>query len=120
MLESIIPEFIGGLMAIVCAVIGARIATKSSEKQTKSKALQEAYANVFAGYYICMMNTSDKAILNLASSIERAFLLCSPDAEEIMKETISILASSPLDAEKLAEKIFALRKQAKEDVRNAK
>ena len=120
MLESIAPEFIGGIMAIVCAVIGARMATRSSEKQSKAKALQSAYADVFAGYYACIMDESDKNVFRLVSAIERACLICSPEAEETMKEAVSVLVSQPINLEKLGEKICLLREQAKKDVRKAK
>lgn len=120
MLESIAPEFIGGLMAIVCAVIGARMATRSSEKQAKTKALQSAYADVFAGYYACIMDESDKNIFGLVSAIERTCLICSPEAEETMKEAVSVLVTKPIDLRKLGEKICLLREQAKKDVRKAK
>lgn len=120
MLESIAPEFIGGLMAIVCAVIGARMATRSSEKQAKAQALQSAYADVFTGYYACMADESDENILGLVSAIERTCLICSPEAEETMKEAVSVLVTKPIDLRKLGEKICLLREQAKKDVRKAK
>ena len=120
MLESIAPEFIGGLMAIVCAVIGAKMATRSSEKQSKTQALQRAYADVFAGYYACLMDESDKNIFNLVSAIEHACLICSPEAEETMKKAVSVLVTKPIDLRKLGEKICQLREQAKKDVRKAK
>lgn len=120
MIESIAPEFIGGIMAIVCAVIGARIATRSSEKQSKMQALQSAYADVFTGYYACIMDESDENVFRLVSAIERACLICSPEAEKTMKEAASILVTKPIRLEKLGGKIFLLREQAKKDVRKAK
>lgn len=120
MLESIAPEFIGGLMAIVCAVIGARMATRSSEKQAKAQALQNAYADVFAGYYACIVDGTDENIFGLVSAIERACLICSPEAEATMKEATTILVTKPIDIRKLGVQICLLREQAKKDVRKAK
>ena len=84
LLESAIPEFVGGLLALLCAIVGAKIATKSGERQERTKSLQNAYADVFAGYYICMMESSDKNILSLVIAIERATLICSKRSAEIM------------------------------------
>lgn len=122
MLESIAPEFIGGLMAIMCAVIGARMATRSSEKQAKSQALQNAYADVFAGYYACIVDGIDgnQNLFRLVSAIERACLICLPEAEAIMKKANAILVTKPVDIRKLGAQIYLLREQAKKDVRKAK
>lgn len=120
MLESIIPEFVGGLMAIVCAVIGAKMATNASEKQNKAKELREAYSDVFAGYYSCMMNMSDDSVKCLVTAIERTCLICSTEAEQIMVDTIVVLSEEPLDTKKLGEKIQLLREQAKKDVGKTK
>lgn len=120
MFESIVPEFIGGLMAIVCAIIGAKIATQSSEKQARTKALQIAYGDVFAGYYAYLMDDSDEGIFQFVSAIERACLICSPEAEKTMREAISVLAAKPKDIKELGRKISLLREQAKKDVRKAK
>lgn len=120
MLKSIAPELIGGLMAIACAIVGAKIATRSSEKQSKMQALQSAYADVFAGYYACIVDESDKNIFDLVSAIERACLICSPEAEKTMRGAVSLLATKPINLRKLGEKICLLREQAKKDVGNAK
>lgn len=118
LLESAIPEFVGGLLALLCAIVGAKIATKSGERQERTKSLQNAYADVFAGYYICMMESSDKNILSLVIAIERATLICSKRSAEIMKEAIFQLSKEPVDIQALGGIICQLRASAAKDLEN--
>lgn len=120
MLESTIPEFVGGLMAIMCAVIGAKMATNASERQIRTKELRDAYSDVFSGYYSCMMDMSDDSVKRLVTAIERTCLICPQETEKIMVDTIVVLSKEPLDTKKLGEKIQLLREQAKKDVGKAK
>lgn len=81
---------VSGLMALACAVVGAKIATKSSETQERQQVLREAYADVFAGYYTYLLDDTDRNILLLATAVERAMLICSEQSARIMKEALRI------------------------------
>lgn len=115
-LEAAIPECVGGLLALLCAIVGAKIATKSGKQQERAKSLQSAYADVFAGYYACMMENSDKNILNLVIAIERATLICSKRSAEIMKKAIFQLSKEPVDIQELGGIICQLRDSAAKDL----
>lgn len=115
-LKLVLPEFTGGLLALICAVVGAEIATKSNERQHRRRELQNAYASVFSGYYACMVEMSAKNLLELVSAMEMTCLICSPASERTIRETVSILAKDPLDGEKLGGQIQLLREQAKKDI----
>ena len=119
LLKSTMPECVGGLLALLCAIVGAKIATKSGEKQEKIKSLQSAYADVFAGYYSCVLESSDKNILLFVTAVERAMLICSENSAQIMLNTLAILLVHPVDIGSLGENIQALRVSAKEDVSHA-
>lgn len=109
-------ELVGGVMAIICAVIGARMATRSSKAQEWHKSLQDAYADVFARYFACMVENSDENALAFITAEERLRLICSSESEQIIEESIPILAEDNPDLEKLGACIQKLRKSAKEDL----
>lgn len=119
-IKSILPELVGGILAIICAIVGAKLVIHANTLQANSKELQEAYADVFAAYYSCITSMSDKNILGLVSAMERARLLCSPTSEELMREVVQMLLTDTEDTEKLGSKIQQLRDEAKKDVCNAK
>ena len=119
LIKSVSPEIIGGLLALATAVIGAKIATKANKQETKAKELREAYADVFSGYYACMVEMSGEDVYKLVTAIERACLICSQKSETIMRDAIPTLAKEPLDISALGEQMLRLREEAKKDVRNA-
>ena len=116
MLESIAPEFIGGLMAIMCAVIGAKIATRSEKNLKRGESLRDAYADVLAGYYCFLLDDSDKNVLEITTATERAILICSPQSEQLMKEIIELLSADQRNDQEIGLKIQELRKHAQNDV----
>lgn len=119
LLASVVPEFVGGLLALLCAFVGAKMATKSGEKLERSKSLRNAYADVFAGYYSYLTEDSDENILLLVTATERAMLICSEKSEKIMIDIVALLLTHPADSTGLGEKMQSLRASAKEDVRHA-
>lgn len=118
-LVSVVPELIGGLLAIICAIIGAKIATSSSEQRERKKELMGVYSEVFANYYACALNPSDEHKLRLVVSIERAGLVCSKKSEAIMEKILLLISEESMDIKALSEQIKELRISSKEDVRNA-
>ncbi len=116
-LQSVFPELVGGIMAILCAVIGAKIASRSTERQILRKDLLDAYAAVFAGYYACIPNDSEEAAVNLIASIERACLICSPESEAIMRQMVPMLLSDKRDYDAIGTVMSELRGEAKKDAR---
>jgi hypothetical protein len=118
-LTSVAPELVGGFLAIICAVIGAKIATKSSEHQVHKKELIDAYSEVLSNCYICALDLSDKHKMQLIVSAERAGLICSESSEQIMRNMLLLLADENPNIEEFSEQIKNLRISAKEDVSNA-
>lgn len=116
MLESIAPEFIGGFMAIVCAVIGAKVATRSEKDLKRGETLRDAYAEVLAGYYDFLLNASDENLFKIAIATERAVMLCSPQSEELMRAILGLLSDEQRDSHEIGLKIQELRKHAQNDV----
>lgn len=114
--ESVMPELIGGFMAIICAVIGAKMATRSSETREWRKSLQNAYADVFSRFFACVVENSDENALAFITAEERLRLICSSRSEQIIDESIPILAKDNPDFDKLGACIKKLRKSAKEDL----
>lgn len=111
-------EIIGGGMAIICAIIGAKMATRSSKTLERGIALRDAYADVFAAYYKFLKDHSDEKALQIAIAMERAMLLCSAQSEELMKEITELLFREAENMEELGEEIQRLRVLAKKDVEN--
>lgn len=75
-LKSASPEIAGGLLAILCAVIGARIATSASRKQARKKELLETYTELFAAYYALVADErSEKSSIQFMAAVERVRLL---------------------------------------------
>lgn len=116
MLESIAPEFIGGIMAIVCAVIGAKIATRSERNLKRGISLRDAYADVLSRYYYFLLDDSDKNVLEITAATERAMLICSPQSEQVMKEIIELLSADQRNDQEIGLKIQELRKHAQNDL----
>lgn len=116
MLESIAPEFIGGLMAVVCAVIGAKIATRAEKDLKRGETLRNAYADLLAGYYNFLMDDSEKNVFEIAVATERVILICSPQSEQLMKEILELISSDQRDSQEIGLKIQKLRKHAQNDV----
>lgn len=119
-LGSVLPEVVGGVLALVCAVVGAKLVIHADARQARGKELQEAYADVFAAYYSCLANMNDENILRLVSAMERTCLICSPAADALMRDTIKMLLTNADDMEELGANIQLLRNEAKKDVRNTK
>lgn len=119
MLINILPEIIGGLLAILCAIIGAKIATESNSSLAYEKELRDAYADVFAGYYARLESDSGEALVKLITAIERACLICSAESERIMRQTVPIVSEIDINASALGVYIRRLREEAKKDVKNA-
>lgn len=90
LIKSVSPEIIGGLLALASAIIGAKIATKANKQETKAKELREAYADVFSGYYACMVEMSGEDVYklvryrarlsNLFSKIRNNYARCNSNA----------------------------------------
>ena len=84
-LKTIAPDFVGGILALVCAVVGAKIATSASNKRAEKDALCKVYADVFSGIYkVITTDPTDEAIFSFVTAVERARLLCSKESEEIL------------------------------------
>ena len=118
-LQSAFPEFIGGIMAIVCAIIGAKMASRSTERQAQRRDLLDAYAAVFADYYACIANDSEPAVVALITSIERACLICSPTSESLMRQLVPMLLADKRDYTAIGKTMTVLRGEAKKDARKA-
>lgn len=114
--KTLAPEFLGGLMAVVCAVIGAKIATHSEKNLKRGEGLRDAYADVLAGYYCFLLDGSDKNVLKITTATECAMLICSPQSEQLMKEIIELLSADRRNDQKIGLKIQELRKCAQNDV----
>lgn len=119
-LKSAAPEFVGGILAIICAVIGAKIASHATERQILRKDLLDAYAAVFAGYYTCIPNDSDELVVRLIAAIERACLICSPESEALMRQMVPMLLSDKRDYDAIGAVMSELRREAKKDARKTK
>ncbi len=111
-------EVISGGMAIICAVIGAKMATYSSKTLERGLILRDAYTAVFSGYYGFLKDESEDRMLEIASAMEVAMLLCSSQSELLMSEILDLLIYSPNDLTKIGQKMNALRSSAKADVAN--
>ena len=109
----------GGLLAIVCAVIGAKLATSATRRIDRAKALRDVYADIFAAYFTCTIDLSDENILRLVTAVERGMLICCEPSISLMREAIRVLAQDRPDLNTLSSIISKLRMSAKEDVRNA-
>ena len=119
-LKAVSPEMVGGLLAILCAVIGAKIATSASKNQARKRELLDAYAELFAAYYNFVADDRSKEnSVQLMVSVERVRLLCSEKSERIITALAPLLTSDPLQIDELAKKISQLREAAKEDLRCA-
>ena len=116
----VVEVIVSGLMALACAIVGAKIATNASIESTRKQDLISAYADVFARFYERMAHDNDPEILlGLIIAIERACLVCSPKAEQILRSTIPIVSEDELDIDILAPLIKTLRAEARDDVDNA-
>lgn len=116
---SVLPEIVGGIMAIMCAVIGAKIATSATKNQARKSELMDAYAALFAAYYSFVADDRSKEnSVKIMVSMDRVRLLCSEKSEQIITEFAPLLTSDPLQIDELAKKISRLREAAKEDLRN--
>ena len=118
--QSVSKEIVGGALALICAIAGARIASHSVVKQDRERSLRDAYADVFAGYYACVVDPSEKNLLLMVTALERALLICSSKSAELMLDIMVPLVGTPSDVQKASELIQKLRESAKEDVRNTK
>ena len=110
-------ELLVGIIGIVGTVVGAKISAKASTRQDQVKALRDAYADVFAGYYSCMLDSSDKNAIALVTAVERTMLICSKESKEAMLEIFPILLAEPMDMQKLGIAIQQLREKAAKDVK---
>lgn len=118
-LISISAELTGGLLAIVCAVIGAKLATSATRRIDRAKALRDVYADIFAAYFTCTIDLSEENILRLVTAVERGMLICCEPSISLMHEAIRVLAQDEPDLNILSSIISKLRTSAKEDVGNA-
>jgi hypothetical protein len=118
-LNAAFPEFVGGIMAVICAVIGAKIAISAAKRQERKKNLLDAYAELFSAYYdLVADDKSEKNSVHFMVSVERVRLLCSERSERLITELAPLLTSDPLQIDELAKKISQLREAAKEDLRH--
>lgn len=119
-LKAASPEIAGGLLAILCAVIGARIATSASRKQARKKELLETYTELFAAYYALVADErSEKSSIQFMAAVERVRLLCSEKSDRIITELTPLFTADPLPLDSMAKYISQLREAAKEDLRHA-
>ena len=119
-LKAAFPEIAGGLLAILCAVIGAKIATSASRKQANKKELLETYAELFAAYYALVADErSEKNSVQFLVAVERVRLLCSAKADRIITELTPLFTADPLPLDEMSEYIRQLREAAREDLRHA-
>lgn len=118
-IESVIPEVVGGLLALACAVVGAKMATSASKESSRREELIDAYARVFAAFYERMAHDNDPdVVVRSVTAIERACLICSPKVETLLRDALPIVAKVELDMERLAPIILSLRKETKRDIEN--
>lgn len=109
-------ELLAGVIGIVGTLIGGKIAAKASACQDRVKALRDAYADVFAGYYSCMLDASDKNMVALVTAAERTMLICSKESKKAILDIFPLLLSEPVDMQKLGVAIQRLRELAAKDV----
>lgn len=116
-LVSVASEIIGGLLAILCAVVGAKIATSATRKQSRRKELLEAYADLFASYYALVADeVSEKNSVQFMASIEKCRMLCSRQADKIIAELAPLFTSNPIPLGKMSMLISQLREAARKDL----
>ena len=119
-LKAVFPEIVGGLLAILCAIIGAKLATSGERRRDRRRELLDVYTGFFAAYYNFVTDDRSKEYsVQLIASFERLRLLCSKRSEKIIVELAPLLTSDPLQIDELAKKISLLREAAKEDLRHA-
>lgn len=92
-----VPELLGGFIALLCAIIGARAAGKWNMRQAKRTELRDAYADLLASYYIRAQNMDADSLLKVAIASERVLLTCSPDAEIFIRNAFHEAAQNPIN-----------------------
>lgn len=118
-MESIVSEIIGGLMAIFCAVIGAKLATRQSKKKDKTDRLIDSYANLFAALFAAISDRTTENMVSFVAASHRVGLISSPESQNLIEEITDLLCDPEMDTKALAKKVDALQSLAKEDVKRA-
>ena len=114
----LINEIVGGILAILGVVIGAKVTSRAADEQAHQKLLMDCYANVFAKYYMFLADTSDDNLAEFATAAERARLICCPESEKLLAEITPLLAAPERDTAKIVPLFNALRESAKKDTRD--
>lgn len=116
-LALVIPDLLGGVLAIICAIIGAKIATVSTWKRDRYQELCDIYTDLFSAYYRCSSDLSDENLFLLAVAAERVQLICPDEITEKTKQLTLRLARGEKDFIALGPLVQELRELAKNDMK---
>ena len=111
-----VPELLGGFIALLCAIIGARAAGKWNMRQAKRTELRDAYADLLACYYVRVQHRDEESLLKLAIASERVLLTCSSDAEILIRNAFHEAAQSPINLVRMDELEQQIRLQARKEL----
>lgn len=122
-LPPAIPELLGGLLALACAVIGAKMAAAGSLEQSRRTVLRDAYADLFSQIFSVLKEIvdqnriSDRSGILLAVAANRVMLTSSERAEQIIRELLPELLGDHPDTNKIGRLTEALRSEAQKDLK---
>lgn len=122
-LPPAIPELLGGLLALACAIIGAKMAAAGSLEQSRRTTLRDAYADLFSQIFSVLKEiveqsgASDQSVMLLAVAANRVMLTSSERAEQIIKELLPALLADHPDTNKVGQLTEALRLEAQKDLK---
>lgn len=123
-LPPAIPELLGGLIALLCAIMGAKIASMGNIEQSRQTALRDAYADLFAQIVESMREVSDGSDLSnqsfsrLVVAGTRTILICSGEAQKIIGKILQEAGSDQCDWAKVGSLVGDLMLEAHRDLKN--
>lgn len=122
-LPPAIPELLGGLLALVCAIIGAKTAAAGSLEQSRRTVLRDAYADLFAQIFSVFREAtvqgepSDQAVLLLTVAANRVMLTSSERAEQIISDLLPALLTDHINIQAVGRLTEELRLEAQKDLK---
>ena len=117
MSSEIIAALIGGGFAIIGVAVGNFLSRKTAKSQEQMRLLAEYYAEVFAAFSANAPFSDQRQCLAFISSLEKAWLLCSEESSENIKELVSLLTKTNPPPKECVELFTRLRESAKKDLR---
>ena len=115
--SELLSALIASCFTLLGVFIGNFSARKTAKSQEQMRLLAEYYAEVFTAFSANAPFSDQRQCLAFISSLEKAWLLCSEESSEIIKELVSLLTKTDPPPKECAELFTRLRESAKKDLR---